>query len=159
MQGVLHVGQVVWVQTAVIEDERHGGITGTVLDVSPSTLRMLVGGHPRDLPASDVLVVSERHSAVRKGVGIGLAIGGGLGLWALAANCRQADISPESCDFAQLFGAIAIVSGMAIGGEVGRALQSERVLFLAPDLRPHSGGRARVVVGRSHVGVRATFPF
>src|SRR5437762_11554099 len=81
LQGRLEPDQTVYVQTAEVADERGRGLKGKVLGVSGSTLHLLVNGQSREFSERDVLVVSERHTSTRKGFLIGLAVGGGLGLW------------------------------------------------------------------------------
>ncbi len=131
------------------------GIRGKVLELSGSTLRLLVDDQRREFSERDVLVVTERHQNRGKGALIGLAVGGGLGLLGLAASCSS---GPDSCGNAE--GALVMYAGL--GAAVGAAVapDHERILFLAPDLRQQPRTLTMTpFVGSSRKGLAATFRF
>lgn len=131
LQGRLKIGETVYVEIAGVTTGRRGAIKGRALELSGSTLRLLVDGQRRDLAEREVLVVSERHRSRGKGALIGLAIGGGLGLLNVARWCRGTD--RDSCGNAQ--GALVLLSGL--GAAFGSAVAPERehILYLAPNPR------------------------
>jgi hypothetical protein len=147
LQGRLKPDQTVYVQTAEVADER--GIKGKVLELSGSTLRLLVNGQRREFSERDVLVVSERHTSARKGALIGLAVGGGLGLWG-GASC---------CGYATLGLMVGAGFGTLVGGVVGDSIKHERVLFLAHDLQQSRSFSMTPFVGQDRKGLAATFRF
>jgi hypothetical protein len=162
LQGRLRGDQTVYVQTAEIADESGRGVKGKVLELSGSTLRLLVNGQRREYSERDVLVVSERHNHVWKGALIGLAVGTALDLsllhgWALARGCGQGDA--ESCGWAKLGLTVMGAGGVLIGAGIGRSIEHERVLFLAPDLKQSHSFTITPFVGSSRKGLAATFRF
>ena len=73
-------GQTVYVRTPEVTDTDGRGIKGTVIQVSPDRLQLLVKGKPQDFLERDVLAVYERHTSIGHGAAIGFGIGLGLGL-------------------------------------------------------------------------------
>jgi len=135
----LEADQTVYVQTAEVADEGGRGIKGKMLELSGSTLRLLVDGQGREFSERDVLVVSARHTSTGKGALIGLAVGMGLDLWllhgwALAQECGRGG-DAESCGWLKLGLMFMAGSGLMVGADIGHSLEHEQVLFLAPDLR------------------------
>jgi hypothetical protein len=159
LQGRLTADQTIYVQTAEVADEYGRGIKGKVLELSGSTLRLLVNGERRELSERDVLVISERHTRAGRGAVIGLAVGGALGLWfdrslrnAICGNCVV-----ESDDLL----IIALVAGLGtgFGAEIGHSLEHESVLFLAPDLRQSRRFTTTPFIGQGRKGLAAIFRF
>jgi hypothetical protein len=141
LQGRLKADQTVYVQTAEVADPPRRAIKGKVLELSASTLRLLVDGQRREFAEPDVGVISDRyHHSARKGAGIGaligLAVGVALGLRNVAQWCSRPGDSCGTARAVLVFGSGAFA---AVGAEVGALTAAdivhERVLFLAPDLR------------------------
>ena len=158
LQGRVKADQTVYVQTAEVADEYGRGINGKVLELSGSTLRLLVKGQLRELSERDVLVVSERHTSTGKGALIGVAVGGGLGLWGVAAGCGNLR-DPETCAWAQLGLMFGAGAGAGLGAGIGHSIEHERVLFLAPDLRHTRTFTMTPFFGQSRNGLAATVRF
>jgi hypothetical protein len=150
--------QRVYVQTAEVADEHGRGIKGKVLELSGSTLRLLVKGEVREFSERDVLIVSERHTSAAKGALIGVAIGGGLGLVGFAAGCREPK-DAESCAWARFVLMLGTGAGAVVGAEIGHSIEHERVLFLAPDLKQSHLFTMTPFVSSNVKGLAATLRF
>jgi hypothetical protein len=159
LRGRLRPDQTVYVETAVVVDEHAGGVKGQVLDLSGSTLRLLVNGQRREFSERDVLVVSERHNSAGKGAVIGLVVGVGLGLgfdrWLV--NAIGGDRSFRSEDL--LVTGLVAGLGAEIGALSGHSRQHQRVLFLTPDLKGTHTFTITPFVGSGRKGVSAAFRF
>jgi hypothetical protein len=152
----LFVDRTVYVQTAkVTRDQRGYGIKGKVLKVSASTLWLQVKGKVREFPASDVLVISERHSGGRVGALVGFAVGMGSAL-ILSGAGSEGGLDSEVAGLAMcVLGGLGTFSGW----QVGREITDDRILFLAPDLAPSRAVVLTPVVNRRAAGLAATFRF
>jgi hypothetical protein len=157
LQGRLEADQTVYVQTAEVADEHGRGIKGRVVELSDSTLRLLVRGEFREFSERDVLFVSERHTSQARGALIGLAVGSGFGLWGWSAvgGCG----STESCAYAKLFLGLGAGAGAIVGREIGRSLVHEQVLFRAPDLTSSRTFAMMPFVDAGRKGLAATIRF
>jgi hypothetical protein len=146
----LLLNRTVYVQTAAItRDQRGWGIKGKVLKVSDSTLWLQVKGKVREFPASDVLVLSQRHSHTGLGALAGFAAGAG------AAALLSRD-SPEYLTFAVgMLGGFGAMAGAATGSR----METERVVYLASDLAPSQTVKIQPIVGRHATGLAAAFRF
>ena len=159
LQGRLKPDQTVYVQTAEAAGGYGPRIRAKVLELSGSTLRLLVDGQRREFAEGDVLVVSEHHTSKGKGALIGLAVGVGLGLGNLAYWC-QPRWGSDSCGNAG--GILWLAPGFfaLTGAMLGGQIEHERVLFVAPDLRQQPGTLTMTpFVGSSRKGLAATFRF
>jgi hypothetical protein len=159
LQGRLKADQTVYVETAVVVDEHRGGVKGEVLDLSGSTLRLLVNGQRREFSERDVLVVSERHTGAGTGAVVGLSVGGVLGLgfdrWLVNSIGSDRRFRSDDLVVTGLFAGL----GAWIGASIGRAHERERVLFLAPDLKKSHTFTITPFVGSGRKGLAAAFRF
>jgi hypothetical protein len=135
LQGHVTKQQRLFLQARV--PDGYAGIEGHALDVSPSTLRLLISGEPRELSDHDVLVVSERRTAKGKGALFGLAVGIGLAAVAKASGCRSGD--RDTCGMASIGFLLFPGFGALIGTGVGASIKHERILFVAPQLKAAAG--------------------
>jgi hypothetical protein len=159
LHGRLKLDQTVCVETAAIVDEHAGGIKGHVLELSGSSLRLLVNGQHRAFSERDVLVVSERHTSAGKGAVIGLAVGAGLGL--LFDRLVIATIGSDR-RFRQgdgLLTGIVAGCGAIAGAHIGRLYQHQQILFLAPDVKGSHPFTITPFVGEGQKGLAAAFRF
>jgi Domain of unknown function (DUF4410) len=150
LQGRLAPGQTVY----VIDDGRRE-TKGTVRELSASTLALMVDGQPREFSQSQVWAINERHGGAGKGALVGLAVGGGLGLWGLAAGCGNSEI----CGYAQLGLVFAAGFGALTGGIVGAEMERHRVLYLAPTQSSAHALAIAPLVSPDRRGVMATIRF
>jgi len=106
-----------------------GKLSGKLLDLSDSTLTMLVAGERRTLQKSEIREVAEIRRHPGKGALIGTGIGAAVGFVGVIASCADCE---DTLAFA-LAGAIAYGGiGAGIGALAGAATTSERVLYRAP---------------------------
>lgn len=107
-----------------------GKITGKLLDLSESSLTMLVGHERRTLQKSEILQVAEIHHHAGQGALIGLGTGAALGFVGMLLACG--DCGDESGAFA-LAGAIVYGGiGAGIGALAGAATTTERNVYRSP---------------------------
>jgi hypothetical protein len=140
----------VYVQTAAITREQRGwGLKGKVLKVSDSTLWLQVKGKVREFPASDVLILSDRHSHTALGAAVGFAVGAGAGV------LLSQDASEWRTFAVTVLGGLGALTGAATGSK----MQTERVLYLAPDLAPSRTVKIQPIVRSGSTGLAATFRF
>ena len=86
--------EVIVTQSASGEELR-----GFLVELTPTTLAMLVGGNRVEVPIERVLRIEGRNDSVRDGAAFGAAIGGGLA----ALGCTQALGSSRLCVTATIF--------------------------------------------------------
>lgn len=121
----------IYVQTADGLRAHRPAVKGTLVDLSASTLRLLVNDQTREFQEHDVRRVSTRHRNAKKGALIGLGAGTGLGLVALMPGCSN-DVE-LGCAF-WLGATLGLAGyGTGIGAAVGAVIVRERTLFAAPD--------------------------
>jgi hypothetical protein len=154
----LEADRTVYVQTAEVRDEHGRGIKGKVVDLSESTLRLAVRGDYLLFSERDVLVVSERHTSAGKGALIGLAVGGGLGLFGVTAACGSSK-DAETCAWARFGLMLGAGFGTLLGAEIGHSIEHEQVLFLAPDLRQSRRLTITPSVGKARKALAASIRF
>lgn len=146
----LLLNRTVYVQTAAITpDQRGWGIKGKVLKVSDSTLWLQVKGKVREFPASDVLIMSDRHSHTGLGVAVGFAVGAGAGV-----------LLSQGASEWMTFG-VTVLGGLGalVGGGIGSDMKTERALYVAPDLAPSRAVSIQPAVSAHGGGLTATFRF
>ena len=104
---------------------------GRVGTMSPTTLRLWVGGDPHDVLAGDVTNIARQESRTRRGALIGLALGFGVGL--IAARGREPSGNPY-LDSTAAGGdlLVGIGLGTAVGAIVGGRVKVQRTVYEAP---------------------------
>jgi hypothetical protein len=134
-----------------------GKISGKLLDLSESSLTVLVGHERRTLQKSEILQVAELHHHAGQGALIGLGTGAALGFVGMLLACG--DCGDESGAFA-LAGAIVYGGiGAGIGALAGAATTTERNVYRAP--APAADARFAVspLVTTRGAGIAATLRF
>ncbi len=161
LQKQLEAEQTVYVQTAAVADEHGRGIKGRVVELSDSTLRLLVKGEFREFSERDVLIISGRHTSVAKGALIGLAVGGGLSLsgWGFRLPAVWGCDDPETCAYAKFLLGLGVGVGALFGAEIGHSFEHEQVLFRAHDLTASRTSAMIPLVDRGRKGLAATIRF
>jgi len=141
----------------VVTTASAGKISGKLLDLSESSLTILVGHERRTLQKSEILQVAEIHRHAGQGALTGLVMGAALGAVGMFLAC--ADCGEESGAFA-LAGAI-VYGGIraGIGALVGAATTTERNVYRAP--APAADARIAVtpLVTTRGAGITATLRF
>jgi hypothetical protein len=130
-----------------------GGVfEGRILDVSPSTLTLDVGGHAREFVLDDVRTISRsQHASLGKGAAWGFGIGAGWALVGLSAsgNCN-------SCG--GIITTITLTTG-AMGAGIGTGIAAvtvrDHVIFANPSTSSVKWS-AGPILGRERAGVKMT---
>jgi hypothetical protein len=107
--------------------------TGTIENVSPSSLALLVNGARRDLPATHVRqIVGRRGSFAGRGalIGLGAGVGTGIGIVASAGGCSAND--PECSAIMSAIILSTGIAGTAAGAAIGWSIKKSEIIFLAP---------------------------
>ena len=104
-----------WAQEEVIVTQSASGqeIRGFLVEMSPTTLSLLVGGNRMELPIDRVVRIDVRTDSVKDGAAIGAVIMGGL----TALGCTQIDGSAGVC-------ATAAVVYTGIGALIGAGIDA-----------------------------------
>jgi hypothetical protein len=114
--------------TVVLADSGGVSRTGTVTEVTASSLRLLLDGHARDFAQDDVLWIDRRTSdSVLNGLAIGAAIGAALFLKYYADNA----LCQVNCQFRS--GALGMIAIGAAAGWGVDALVTKRVPIFRRD--------------------------
>jgi hypothetical protein len=120
-------------------------LRGYLLDLSPTTLAMLVNGQRVEVPLERVLRIEGRNDSVKNGAAIGAAVGGGLILLAC-----QGEIGADFCATAAVFyTGIGALMGAGIDAlHKGRTtIYSKPAAGVALAVAPaRKGGRAQFTV-------------
>jgi lipoprotein signal peptidase/ribosomal protein L24 len=113
--------------TVSVTDGSGHQTTGAFAKVSDSTLSLLVGGQPRDIPFTDVREVTKQGDSVWNGFWIGAGIGavvGALAGGALASEGWSAEAVP-------VFAAATALGGGGVGALVDHFIKGRTVVFRA----------------------------
>jgi hypothetical protein len=133
--------------------------TGTVEDVSPSSLALLVNGVRRDLPETLVSQIERRHGnwAGRGAlIGAGAGLGAGLAFVAIASECNQDPECTGTMMAAVLFsGAVGTAAGTAIGWSIRKS----EILFLAPVVPQTARLTVSPIASKTRRGVALSLSF
>ena len=108
--------------------------TGTIEEVSNTSLALLVNGVRRDLQETQVRqIVRRRGSWLGRGalIGLGAGVGTGLGFVAHTGGCSQ-DAECAGTMFAGVL--LSGVVGTAAGAAIGLSIRKSETIFLAPIL-------------------------
>jgi hypothetical protein len=156
LQGRLMPDQTVYVQTADTVAASGRRIRGNVLELSGSTLRLLVNGQRREFSEPSVRAISVRRRYTGRGALIGLAGGAGVGLWGVAAS---RDDDSETRAWAVL--GLVFFGGLGAGGGAlaGHSLIRETDVFVAPDVRQSHAFIMTPFMRRDRTGLSASFRF
>ena len=104
-----------------------GVMTGRILDLSPSTLRLQVDGQPRDFAADDVRTITQnRHSNLATGAEWGFPVGFVFGMW--LNRSLGGDWSASNFIGMSMFGAM----GSGVGVALAAATITPHVIFAGP---------------------------
>jgi hypothetical protein len=118
---------------SVLVTDTSGKVTaGTIEDVSPSSLTLLVDGVRRELQETQVKQITHRHgSQAKRGalIGLGTGVGAGLAFVGIAGGCNQ-DPECSGTMFAAVLYTAAL--GTAAGTAIGWSIRKSDVIFLAP---------------------------
>jgi hypothetical protein len=115
-------------------------VKGSLVEISPSSLSLLVDGQRRDFSASDLTRIQREKRSTRRGALIGLAAGG-LGVPAMIYamvehNCAATRGTIHACDdelgvdtIALIFGGIGAGIGAGAGAGVGSLFTHRETVF------------------------------
>jgi len=144
-------------KTVNVTTESGGKVKGKLLELSESSITMLVGRERRTLQKSEIQEVSEIRRHAGKGALIGTGIGAALGFVGVLAACP--DCGDESLAFA-LAGAVAYGGmGAGIGALAGAATQTERVVYRAPTVQKAARVTVSPLVSKRGAGLNLAVQF
>jgi len=119
-----HRGEIVYVT-----DQGGTKVKGRVIEISPTTIALLVEGDSRQWSATEVSWVTQRHRHAGRGAVMGLAFGALYGAILAIMDPPKSGAKGEDVLFvAAYWGGISSGAGAAIGA----AIRTERVLYAAP---------------------------
>jgi len=101
---------------------------GSIAELSPTSLVLLVGADRHEVPAADLSVVSQRKpDSLANGAKWGFAVGAGLGLLAFASIASEY----EGADVGWGLAAVLLYGGIGSGVGVGldAMISSDQVIF------------------------------
>ena len=101
---------------------------GYLLELSPTTLSMLVNGNRVDMPIDGVLRIDRRRDSLKNGTAIGAAIVAGLGLF----GCAERHGSRASCGSGLALNAGA---GALIGAGIDALHHGRTTIYRKPPVR------------------------
>ena len=133
--------------------------TGTIEEVSPSSLVLLVNGVRRNLPETQVRqIVRRRGSWLGRGalIGLGAGVGAGLGFVAHAGGCSQ-DAECVGTMFAGVL--LSGVVGTAAGAAIGLSIRKSETIFLAPILPESARLTVSPFASKARQGVALSISF
>ena len=112
-------------RTITVVPDKGWPIRGRVRSVTPDRLTLGVKGRDIVFDRSNVVSAFERKTAAKKGMIIGLAVGGGIAIAGLASS-RSGD------DYAQAAAGMFVILGLGIGAGVGAMIPTKRLLYEKP---------------------------
>ena len=142
-----------------VTDTSGAKTTGTVANVSPSSLLLLVDGVPRELPETQVRQISRRRGSwagrgALTGLGAGAATGLGL---AGSAGCSSRDPACSVFTFAVI--AMSAGVGTAAGAGIGWSIKRSETIFLAPVLPDSARLTVSPIASKARRGVSVSLSF
>ena len=112
-----------------VTDQGGTKVKGGVIEISSTTIALLVKGDSREWPTTDVSSVTQRHRHAGRGAVIGLAFGALYGAILAIADPAKGGVKGDDVLFVTAFwGSI----GGGAGAAIGAAIRTERVLYAAP---------------------------
>jgi hypothetical protein len=124
-----HRGEIV-----CVTDQDGTKVQGRIIEISPTTIALLVKGDSRQWPATDVSWVTQRHRHAGRGALLGLAFGALYGALVAVTDPPKSGVKVEDVLFVAAFwGGI----GGGAGAAIGAAIRTERVLYAAPSSSTH----------------------
>lgn len=129
--------------------------TGRLQTLSPTSLTILAGGTPRDVPESHVAKIQRPERWIGRGALIGLGAGIGVGL--IAGRSGEPSGSPfVDTQGGALDMAAGMVLGTAVGALIGAVVKMNRTVYVAP-IPPtaRSQGRSSADLSRQSTRARA----
>ena len=117
-------------------------VTGKIVILSASSMTLVVDGQPREFVADTVRQVDRWHHQALKGLGIGFAVGAGLGVIAAATDDSS---SSSGGDGGGAVIGLGIIGGL-YGSLIGAFIPGRTTVFTAPAglpsllFTPHGGG-------------------
>jgi hypothetical protein len=129
---------------------------GRISVVSPSLLRLVVDGTPREFSPADVLEIRQRRGdSLGNGAIIGLIAGAAFGsVGALIICAEEADCAGAATAAVLAYGAIG--AGMGVG--VDALIRRERTIYRAP-ARPAASIRISPIVTKNRQGIAVSWKF
>ena len=123
--------------TVSVTDTTGREVTGKIAELSPSSLALVVSGRRRDLREVDVTTIRQRRGdSLQNGALIGMCIGGGLVLAAVAA-ADDADLGGWGVAMTVTYAGI----GAGVGAGVDALIVTRQVIYEQP---PAQGARLRI---------------
>jgi hypothetical protein len=135
--------------------------TGTVADVSPSSLALLVNGVRRELPETQVRQITRRRgSRLGRGALIGAAVGAGVGfgIVGVAGGCSSSgDAECQGIMFATIL--VTTAAGTAAGAGIGLSIKKSETIFLAPVLPESARLTVSPIASKTRQGLALSISF
>jgi len=144
-------------KTVHVTTEAGGKVKGKLLELSESSITMLVGGERKTLQKSEIQQVSEIRRHAGKGALIGTGIGAAFGVVAMLAAC--ADCGDETVGYAVIGAIVYGGMGAGIGALAGAATQTERVVYRAPNHQSAARVTVSPLVSKRGAGLNLALQF
>jgi hypothetical protein len=147
--------------TVKVTDTSGTETTGTVADVSPSSLALLVNGVRRELPETQVRQITRRRgSRLGRGALIGAAVGAGVGfgIVGVAGGCSSSgDAECQGIMFATIL--VTTAAGTAAGAGIGLSIKKSETIFLAPVLPESARLTVSPIASKTRQGLALSISF
>jgi hypothetical protein len=134
--------------------------TGTVADVSPSSLALLVNGVRRELSETQVRqIVGRRGSFAGRGalIGLGAGVATGFGIVSSAGGCSSND--PECSAIMSAIVLSTGIAGTAAGAVIGWSIKKSETIFLAPVLPESARLTVSPIASKTRQGLALSISF